>query len=198
MNNRELARRDLKNIRNDWWLPVKLTSPAPVTVYDKIDGTQDQLLGDVRREAVSYDPETGEYIPAIEPHVAFVEQAKRFIHLGMYKEAFDTIKKAKGAEAGIVKEILCTYVAYAYSLIGQVTEPSYGIEGIDRVMCYGFNWAPPSTILNMLGGTAEIIRLLEESSWRQFSTWSAMTLAFCEQLLMQLPQLMQRSLMTSA
>ncbi len=111
-----------------------------------------------------FNPETGEYIPAIEPHVAFVEQAKRFIHLGRYKEAFDTIKKAKGTEAQIVKEILCTYAAYSYSLIGQVTEPSYGIEGIDRVMCYGFNWAPPSTIVNMLGGSEEVIRLLEESN----------------------------------
>lgn len=112
-----------------------------------------------------FDSETCEYIPAIEPHVAFVEQAKRFIHLGMYSEAFDTIKKAKSHEAEIVKEILCTYVAYAYSLIGQVTDSSYGIEGIDRVMCYGFNWAPPSTIANMLGGSDEVIKLLEESNY---------------------------------
>ena len=113
---------------------------------------------------VFFDPETGEYIPAIEPHVAFVEKAKSFIHLGMYKEAFDVFKKAKGTEAEIVREILCTYVAYAYSLIGHVTESDYGIDGIDKVMCYGFNWAPPGTILNMLGGSKEVIRLLEESN----------------------------------
>lgn len=111
-----------------------------------------------------FDPEKCEYIPAIEPHVAFIEQAKHFIYLGMYKEAFDAIKKAKGTEAGIVKEILCTYVAYAYSLVGKVTKPSYGVDGIDKVMCYGFNWAPPSTILNMLGGAENVIRLLEENN----------------------------------
>jgi hypothetical protein len=111
-----------------------------------------------------YNPESGEYIPAIEPHVAFVERAKRFIHIGMYQEAFDTIKNAKGSEAEIVKKILCTYVAYAYSLIGQVTESNYGIEGIDRVMCYGFNWAPPSTLLSMLGGSESVIKMLCENS----------------------------------
>ena len=110
-----------------------------------------------------YDPESGEYIPAIDPHVVFVEKAKRLIHLGMYEEAFDVIKTAKGAEAQIVREVLCTYAAYSYALIGTVTDPSQGIEGIDKVMCYGFNWAPPSTIVNMLGGKEEMVRLLQES-----------------------------------
>ena len=111
-----------------------------------------------------FDPDTSEYIPAIEPHIAFVEKAKRFIRIGMYKEAFDIIKRTRGSEAEIVKEILCTYVAYAYSLIGQVTESGYGIEGIDKVMCYGFNWAPPSTIVDMLGSNKEVIILLEENN----------------------------------
>jgi len=110
-----------------------------------------------------YDPETDEYIPAIEPHVVFVEKAKRLIHLGMYEEAFGVIKTAKGTEAEIVREILCTYVAYSYALVGEVTDPSQGIEGIDKVMCYGFNWAPPSTIVKMIGGNEEMIRLLQES-----------------------------------
>lgn len=110
-----------------------------------------------------YDPDTGEYISAIEPHLGFVEKAKRSIRIGMYKEAFTVIKNAKGIEAGIVKKILCTYIAYAYSLIGQVTDIEHGIKGIDMVMCYGFNWAPPSIILEMLGGSEEVIELLEEN-----------------------------------
>lgn len=110
-----------------------------------------------------YDPETDEYIPAIDPHVVFVEKAKRLIHLGMYEEAFDVIKTAKGTEAEIVREVLCTYVAYSYALVGEVTDESQGIKGIDKVMCYGFNWAPPSTIVKMMGGKEETIRLLQES-----------------------------------
>ena len=57
-NNRDLQRRDLKTLRNDWWVPVKLTAPDK-TVYDKAKGTEEQLLGDVRKESKDIDPETG-------------------------------------------------------------------------------------------------------------------------------------------
>ena len=101
---------------------------------------------------VFLDPVSCDYIPAIEPHVAFVEKAKHFIRMGMYKEAFDVILSAQGSEAEVVKDILCAYVAYSYSLVGEVTDQRVGIEGIDDVMSYGFNWAAPSVIVEMLGG----------------------------------------------
>jgi 3-hydroxyacyl-CoA dehydrogenase len=109
---------------------------------------------------VFLDPVSCDYIPAIEPHVAFVEKAKHFIRMGMYKEAFDVILSAQGSEAEVVKDILCAYVAYSYSLVGEVTDQQVGIEGIDDVMSYGFNWAAPSVIVEMLGGhdaAAELI-----------------------------------------
>ncbi len=109
---------------------------------------------------VFVDPATCDYTPAIEPHIAFVEKAKHFIRMGMYKEAFDTIRAADGKEADIVTDILCAYVAYAYLLIGQVTESRFGIDGIDRVMSFGFNWASPSVILEMLGGRENVSQLL--------------------------------------
>jgi len=101
---------------------------------------------------VFLDPVSCDYIPAIEPHVAFVEKTKHFIRMGMYKEAFDVILSAQGSEAEVVKDILCAYVAYSYSLVGEVTDQRVGIEGIDDVMSYGFNWAAPSVIVEMLGG----------------------------------------------
>lgn len=109
---------------------------------------------------VFVDPATCDYTPAIEPHIAFVEKAKHFIRMGMYSEAFDTITAADCKEADIVTDILCAYVAYAYSLIGQVTESRFGIDGIDRVMSFGFNWASPSVILEMLGGRENVSQLL--------------------------------------
>jgi 3-hydroxyacyl-CoA dehydrogenase len=101
---------------------------------------------------VFLDPVSCDYIPAIEPHVAFVEKAKHFIRMGMYKDAFDVILSAQGSEAEVVKDILCAYVAYSYSLVGEVTDQQVGIEAIDDVMSYGFNWAAPSVIVEMLGG----------------------------------------------
>jgi 3-hydroxyacyl-CoA dehydrogenase len=108
------------------------------------------------------DPATCDYVPAIEPHVAFVEKAKHFIHMGQYREAFETILEARGSEADIVRDILCAYAAYAYSLVGTVTDSECGIEGIDRVMRYGFHWAGPSVILEMLGGGDAVSRMLEQ------------------------------------
>jgi 3-hydroxyacyl-CoA dehydrogenase len=111
-------------------------------------------------KCVFLDPVSCDYVPAIEPHVAFVEKAKHFIRMGMYKEAFDVILSAQGSEAEVVKDILCAYVAYSYSLVGEVTDDRIGIEGIDDVMSYGFNWAAPSVIVEMLGGANAAAQLL--------------------------------------
>jgi 3-hydroxyacyl-CoA dehydrogenase len=111
---------------------------------------------------VFLDPASCDYTPAIEPHVGFVEKAKHFTRMGMYREAFEAILAAHGTEADIVKDILCAYVAYSYSLVGEVTELKMGIEGIDRVMSYGFNWVAPSVIVEVLGGKDVAGRLLAE------------------------------------
>ena len=50
--------------------------------YKKLEG----------EKPASFDPDTFDYIPAIEPHVAFVEKAKSLVHLGMYRQAFETIQ----------------------------------------------------------------------------------------------------------
>ncbi len=108
------------------------------------------------------DPTNCDYTPSINPQIEFVEKAKSLIHIGKYQQAFEIIKNAQNKEADIVRDILCTYVAYSYSRIGEVTENKYGIEGIDKVMCFGFNWAPPSLILKMLGGNDAFIEMLEK------------------------------------
>ncbi|MCI0498741.1 MAG: 3-hydroxyacyl-CoA dehydrogenase family protein [Planctomycetales bacterium] len=115
-------------------------------------------------EFMYIDPASGGYITAFRPHVQFVEKAKDQIHLGRYRDAFQTILTAKGTEANIVHELLATYIAYAYMLIGQVTDERYGIEGIDRVMSTGFNWASPSLMVYMLGGKDRAIELIQSQN----------------------------------
>jgi len=110
---------------------------------------------------VYVNPATLTYQNAFEPHIQFVETAKQFIHIGMYAKAFETILSASGQEADIVKEILATYIAYSYMMIGEVTEDRCGIDGIDRVMTTGYNWAGPSMLVKMLGGKARAMELLQ-------------------------------------
>lgn len=117
------------------------------------------------KKTVFIDPETCDYIPAVVPHFTFVEKAKDLIHLGMYRQAFDVIKSSKGIEADVVREILCIYIAYAYARIGEVAESEFGIDGINKVMLFGFNWACPSLIVDMLGGKDFAIKLLENNSF---------------------------------
>lgn len=116
-------------------------------------------------KSVFCDPATCDYVPAVEPHIAFVEKAKNLIHLGLYREAFEVIRTARCKEADIVMDILCTYIAYSYSRIGEVTERELGIDGINKVMSFGFNWAAPSLIVGMLGGEESVIQLLEEKGF---------------------------------
>lgn len=113
---------------------------------------------------VFVDPATLDYVGAFDPHVQFVEQAKGLIRIGKYRQAFEVILAAVGSEAEIVKEILATYIAYSYMLIGQVTDEEYGIGGIDRVMTTGYNWAGPSMIVKMLGGKDRAIELLQSQN----------------------------------
>jgi len=110
---------------------------------------------------VYVNPATLTYQNAFEPHIQFVETAKQYIHIGMYAKAFETILSASGQEADIVKEILATYIAYSYMMVGEVTEECYGIDGIDRVMTTGYNWAGPSMLVKMLGGKERAIELIQ-------------------------------------
>lgn len=112
-------------------------------------------------EFLVYDPVSNDYRSGCKPSVQFVERAKNQIHIGLYRQAFETILSAKGTEAEIVRETLATYIAYSYTLIGEATDAEYGIEMMDKVMATGFNWASPSLTVAMLGGsdrTAELIQ----------------------------------------
>jgi 3-hydroxyacyl-CoA dehydrogenase len=107
-----------------------------------------------------FDPTTKGYRPAREVRLPFVEEAKACVRVGEYRRALDIVKGASGPEADISRRALSGYVSYAFHRIGEVTEASLGIEGIDQVMVYGFAWAPPSAVVDMLGGPKETISLI--------------------------------------
>lgn len=93
--------------------------------------------------------------------IEFVEKAKKRIHFGRYRDAFEILKKHQSNEADIVRRVLCTYIAYSYSCIGEVTSDSDGINSIDKAMRFGYHWAPPSAIMHLLGGPKEVIDMMK-------------------------------------
>ena len=110
-----------------------------------------------------WDPGTSAHVAGVDPHYVPVEEAKYLIRMGIYRRAFEVMRHARGKEAQMVIDILCTYVGYAYQRIGEVTDARLGIHPIDRVMTFGFHWAAPSVILTMLGREFVIDRLLQMS-----------------------------------
>ncbi len=120
---------------------------------------------DTSGNCLYFNPNTLDYVPAKKPHIEFVEAAEYMIHWGKYREAFDIVKTSRSKETDIVTDILCAYIAYSYARIGEVTREEFGIDGIDKVMSFGYHWAPPSLIVNMFGGKKYVLDLLEKKGF---------------------------------
>ena len=97
------------------------------------------------------DPATGDYKPEAEiklPELGYIAQVAALHRDGRYKEAMRCFLNAKGEHAKIARRVIAGYVAYAFNRVGEVCE---AIDGIDRIMGMGFNAAPPSALVDMLG-----------------------------------------------
>lgn len=108
-----------------------------------------------------WNPKSASYEVQEGRPAAFVDAARKLLREGLYPEALATIFEARGEAASIVQKSLAGYVCYAFERVGDVTEPEQGIEGIDDVMAFGFNWAPPGAYVDLLGGPAATARHLD-------------------------------------
>lgn len=100
------------------------------------------------------------YEPYKEIRISFVEEAKHKNFSGDYLVAMRVIKEAKGFEADIVRYFLSRYISYSLSLVGEVVDSK---EMVDTAMAYGFNWVPPSALVDFLGGVKAAISLIESA-----------------------------------
>jgi 3-hydroxyacyl-CoA dehydrogenase len=66
---------------------------------------------------------------------------------------------AEGAEATIARKVIAGYISYAFHRVGEATA---SIDGIDRIMATGFNWAPPSVLVDTMGA-ASAVALIEKA-----------------------------------
>jgi 3-hydroxyacyl-CoA dehydrogenase len=112
------------------------------------------------------DPKTGAYKDQRENgmrHVPFVEQMKQLHRVGMYREAMRVFAEATGPEADLAKRVVLGYVSYGLNRVGEHSDTNAVVRAArdaDRIMGFGFNWAPPSVLVDVLG-VATTIRLLE-------------------------------------
>jgi 3-hydroxyacyl-CoA dehydrogenase len=108
------------------------------------------------------DPRTGTYKQAREAQVqpiAFVEEVKRLNHIGRYADAFKVFAEASGNYAELARRVILGYVSYALNRVGE-HEVVSSTRDVDRIMAFGFNWAAPTMIVDLLG-VETTIRLMK-------------------------------------
>lgn len=113
-----------------------------------------------------WNPRRSQHETAEPPQLDFIDAVRSLLRDGLYREALGMLFAADGEAARVVQKSLANYVHYAFSRIGDVTDATDGIGGIDDVMAYGFSWAPPGAFVDLLGGPAAAALVLERHGFR--------------------------------
>lgn len=114
---------------------------------------------------LALDPRRGTYHPVAEltrPLPAVVDQMKTAIRVGRYGAAMDALCTATGADADLLRRVVLGYVSYGLARVGEVVARP---RDVDRIMGFGFNWAPPSVLADAIGAR-RLIGLLERAQLR--------------------------------
>lgn len=109
-----------------------------------------RVLVDGKNQAQVLDPASGEYRPLEKIQVPYVEEVKKLNREGLYKRAIDTFMKAEGEGADIARKVILGYISYALNRFGP-GEVVATYADVDRIMSAGFNWAPPSGLVDLIG-----------------------------------------------
>jgi 3-hydroxyacyl-CoA dehydrogenase len=105
------------------------------------------------------DPATGDYRPIAEisPSLPpFIAQMKAALKTGRHTGAMEVLCTAEGVEAELLRTIVLGYISYGLGLVGEVVERP---RDIDRIMGFGFNWAPPGMLVDAIGPGRTIVLL---------------------------------------
>jgi len=112
---------------------------------------------------LALDPKTGDYKNVAEiamPDMSYVGEIAALYAEGRYREGLEAFLAAPGDEAALARKVVGGYISYAFHRVGEVTET---IDGIDRIMGTGFNWAPPSVLVDTMGGAKVAVGMIEEA-----------------------------------
>lgn len=115
-----------------------------------------------KTEVYVLDPARGEYRAAHDSLVDapdFVPRMKRFHRAGRYREAMAVLLEARGWEADLLRRVILGYVSYGLNRVGEVVKEA---RDVDRIMGFGFNWAPPSVLVDLMG-VEKVVAALERA-----------------------------------
>ncbi|MGH7819850.1 MAG: 3-hydroxyacyl-CoA dehydrogenase family protein, partial [Candidatus Binatia bacterium] len=112
-----------------------------------------------KTESYVLDPARGEYHGAHDVLTElpdFVLRMKKLNHVGRYREAMAVLLEAKGWEADLLRRVILGYISYGLNRVGEVVRTP---RDVDRIMGFGFNWAPPSVLVDLMGGRETVAAL---------------------------------------
>jgi 3-hydroxyacyl-CoA dehydrogenase len=111
-------------------------------------------------KTLALDPRTGDYAPLKPVELPAFSAAMKAAHrVGRYRQAWDIFATAEGAVADLARQVILGYVSYGLNRVGEVVVQA---RDVDRIMGFGFNWAPPTVIVDMIGAR-RTIALLERA-----------------------------------
>ena len=107
------------------------------------------------------DIATGAYnaLPEIMPPLPVVAKMRAALKDGRHTGAMEVLCTADDREAAILRRVVLGYISYGLGLVGEVVERP---RDIDRIMGFGFNWAPPGMLVDAIGPGRTIV-LLEQA-----------------------------------
>ena len=105
---------------------------------------------------LALSPSSGDYKPVSDiplPDLGYIDEVADLFRMARYEEGYRIFLDADGDEAAIARKVIAGYISYAFHRVGEVTET---ITEIDMIMAAGFNWAPPSALVDLMGVAAAV------------------------------------------
>jgi len=115
----------------------------------------------VDKERFCLDIASGDYVSLASislPKLSFIEEIRGLHNEGNYHEAMTVFATAEGEEARLAQQVIGGYISHSFNRVGEVTED---ITAIDLIMGMGFNWAPPSVLVDTIG-LEPTVKMLEK------------------------------------
>lgn len=111
---------------------------------------------------LALDISTGDYRPIDEaslPDLGYIDEVAKLYAQGRYGEGMQVFLGADDEHARMARKVIGGYVSYAFHRVGEVAD---GINEIDRIVGTGFNWAPPSVLVDTMT-PAGAVGMIEEA-----------------------------------
>ena len=121
--------------------------------------TNGGLYKKIDNDLMVYDINTKNYRKAIKYSFPFINKLIKELSNGNYIEGYNLLKNDSSLESSICMTFLLRYIIYSIKITKSVCND---ITYCDNAMVDGFNWVPPLSLIDILGGKEEVIKLSQK------------------------------------